>query len=705
MSFPTGGLRASKVIDGDTLQPYTTPCPTVEATFDSSVSIAAGSSYAIVVSAPDAAGHDASTGIGWRLWDESSGYTSGGSMVSANSGSTWADYGTATKYFYYITKAGAVEKDKPPLTGGASSVYFGGTTWFAQVFTAATSYSLTSVVLQIHKANGVNAGDLTVAIYGGYVFTPPTGDAATRYLVAVANNTVYYGTGPSDMAAVSGATVVTANTLTIANGFDKAFIANGTTLKVLDFANTKIATANVGTNAPDRGNILTEATSGATMVVDYITSTSSACTIYGKRTSTATFAGTYTITGTDDDGNAISFAASGAETAPPHWYTWTVYGADATNNGALPSNAKYVWRYRGRMGLAGCTDAPHNWWLSEVGNPFNILYDSTNPLTAVQGQNADAGEIGEIIRAVIPYGDDYCVFSGTSSIHLMNGDPAAGGSIDEITDAVGIFSWWSWCKDDRGNLYFYGTDGNAYIMQGGRSVPQCISAAHLPNLSTDFAANPSTHRVVLAFDPKRQGIILTRTTLASGVNTGYWYSLKTEGWYPESYPSVCGLYCSFFFPSNTSTNRGLLLGGADGYIREFKETAKDDDSGDTDTAISSYFACPVVPLGEDTDHAGKLTSITFDAAGAAASGDFSDTDGFSYELHVGNDAETVLEDIRDSATAAASGTVTGPGRKSKSRERVRGAYLGVKVYNSTAAQTFAVNAITAETKPAGKVRV
>jgi hypothetical protein len=499
--------------------------------------------------------------------------------------------------------------------------------------------------------------------------------------------------------------IETTDPLTVVEAFQKLFIANKTNLKIADFANTKIATTDLNTHAPDKGNILTGGTSAAAMVVDYITSVTAdaACTIYGYRTTTATFASGETVTGTDDDGNAITFVLSAAETAPPHWYDWTPYGNDTTNFGEMPSSAYIVARYRGRLVLSGHPNYPHQWYMSKVSDPWNWTYGSTDPLTAVAGNNVDAGEIGDIVRALIPYGDDFLIFGCATSVHIMDGDPAFGGSIDELSEITGIYSPWSWCKDEDGNLYFWGSNG-LYKMAGGRSKPVNISQGHLPKWVVDWAVAPATHRIVLTYDPSRNGIIISKTTLADGTNLNYWYDLKTEGFYPETYPTACGIFCSFYYDSDASGTRELILGSNDGYLRSFYDADKDDDSGGSDTAISSYVTLPLIKLSEAEDSEGKLTSLTFELAGGASSGDFSDMDGVTYELHVGDDAETVLEDIRDGATARESGTLSGTGRKNRIRKRVRGRWLGIKLYNSTATETWVINLITGEVKPAGKIK-
>lgn len=546
----------------------------------------------------------------------------------------------------------------------------------------------------------------------GNANVPPSSDGyVVKQLVAAGSSQLWYESAAGTMAQLADSVgeIDTSDFLTVAEAYGKVFIANGSNLKVADFTNAKITTDDLNTHAPDFGTVLTGATSGAKMIVDYITSTTAdaACTIYGKRTTTDTFSNGETVTGKDDDDNAISFATSAAEDSgfpggeDPHWYDWTVFGNDSSF-GVMPDKATLVCTYRGRVALSGNKDYPNQWYMCKVGNPWNWIYSTTDPLTAVAGNNTDAGYVGDTVKALIPYGDDFLVFGCAGSIYLLDGDPAFGGTLDEKADYTGIYGARSWCKDAQYNLYFFGSNG-IYIMSGGRSMPKNISDLHLPNLYSDWSPNQSTKRIVLTYDPDRNGVLTSITTLADGTNLNYFYDLKTEGFYPETYPTACGIFSSYYYEATNSTYKGLLLGTNDGYLRKFLNSAKNDDVGASDTAISSYVVWPIMPMSDDIDKYGKLTSLTFELSGGAADGDFSDTDGVSYALYNGNEPETILEDIKDGADAFTSGTLSGTGRKNRIRPRMRSTHFGLKLYNETASETWAINRIAGDIKPAGKV--
>ncbi len=599
-----------------------------------------------------------------------------------------------------------------------------------------------------------------------------TEQVAKKILVAAGNNCLEYEDVAGSLVAITNATDVdTSDQLVMFEAFQKVIVVNGAVLRVADFINTKIdlGAGNELTDPPAKGDELTQTTGGAKMIVDFVDSTKRY--IYGYTTS-GTFVTTagYTLVSGDqkatmDPNPAPKPDVVSQATTMPHWYTYTDYpdivlsvaaygsaiGATKTF-GTLPAKAYLACLYRGRVVLSGNPNYPHQWYMSRQADIWDYAYLAADAQTPVAGNNADAGELGDIIRCLIPYKDDYLIFGCTNTIWVLRGDPAAGGSLDEVDLTVGIFGANSWCFDGDGNLYFWGTNG-IYVMPAGFGAVKCLTENALPNIIADEDVDPSTHRITMGYDRKRRGILTCITKLSDGSNSNYWYDLRTGGFFPESYPDVCGAYSAFYYAANDKDYADLLVGCKDGYVRKFLDTAKGDDDGvGADTPINSYCTLPIQPLAPDGDHEGKLTSLTITNAGGAAGGTEGDTDGVDYKLYVGNDAETVLEkmkatvawatgqnyligDLRiyssieyrcivahlsDSAgppheepdtnivdwemVAQESGTLSGVGRKERLRHRLRGAYLGIKLGNSTAAQGWAVEKIEGEMQPAGKIR-
>lgn len=589
---------------------------------------------------------------------------------------------SATKYIHIRT-----DKSSPTYTGGnLISSSDSGSNW-----------------------SNTTAIDLMFAICGQAA--PIAEQQYEKKLLAVGNNEFWYesslGTIMSELSAANGE-IDTTLLLNAVRAYQKIFIANRTNLKIADFVNIKISTDDAGANPCTKGMTLTGGTSGAELVVDYVDGVTddAAANIYGYRTSISVFVSGETITGTNADGNTVSFDLSANETTPPHWYDWTVFGNDTTNYGTMPESSTLICLYRGRI-VINDTKRPQAWYMSKVGNPFKFLYDYTNDgdLSAVTFSNTLVGEIGDIITALIPYKDDLLIFGCANSIWILIGDPLSSGQIAKITDTTGIWGGRAWCIDNLGNLYFLGSDGIYKVpISETISQPANLSKLTLPNLMSDLDLDESLHRVVLTFDPVKNGIIISKTLLSDGTNSNYWFDLTVKGFFPEIYPEECGIFSSFYYKATDDTYTKVLLGCQDGYIREFLTTAKDDDAGDSDEAISSYLVLPIKMITEDEDKEGKLLWLNGITAGGASGGDFSDSDSVEWSLYVGDDAETALEDIKDGATAFVTGTWSGSGKHNKTRVRARGTYIGFKLANSTESETWAINKIFGNAKSVGRLR-
>jgi hypothetical protein len=490
----------------------------------------------------------------------------------------------------------------------------------------------------------------------------------------------------------------TSDQCVVFEGYQKGFVVNGGNLKVVDFINAEL-THSALTTAHAKGDILTQAVTSATMVVDF-TNTAKTKT-YGYVTS-GTFDTSNSVTGS---GSGSAFTPSATDTgAPgdndPHWYDWTVYPGGAS--GTMPTIAYLGCLYRGRCVLAGNPNYPFQWYMSRVADPWDWAYASNDATSPVAGGNADAGELGDIIRALVPYQDEYLIFGCSGSMWVLRGDPASGGSLEELDLTLGIFGADSWDFDGDGNFYFFSTEG-LYRMSAGLGPIAPLSDGVLPHLAVDEALDPTVHRVIVAYDPARKGVVVTITTLATGDNSNYFYDLRTQGFYPETYPAACGVYSAVYYNSVDDAYRGLLLGGSDGYIRVFDDSEKNDVGTSSDSTITSTMILPIIQ-NEDDDREVRLQSLTVTLAGGAADGTFSDTDAVTINYFADDSAEEVVESILDLDTPHTTTALTGPGRQYRLRARVRGQAVGLEMANSTSDSTWAIERIAAMIEAVGKVR-
>ena len=489
--------------------------------------------------------------------------------------------------------------------------------------------------------------------------------------------------------------------------YQKVFIVNEAVFKVADFGNVKLSTADIvgaGSRIPVKGDLLTGSSSNAQMVVDYVTASTGAALIYGQRVTSATFTSSDNATTSADSEVNIDLDAN--EVAGPHWYTWTVFAALAATYGALPDFAALICLYRGRVVLSGNKEYPYQWYMSRQNHPFDFNYASNDAQTAVAGNNADAGELGDIITALIPYKDDYLVFGCGSQIWYMAGDPAHGGSLNELDLTTGIYGAQSWCFDNAGNLYFWGTNGIYRTTIPG--TPENISRPHLPGLVKDEAIDSSTHRITMAYDPRRNGILITITKFSDNSHSNYFFDQATQGFFPESSDTTdCAIYSQLFYQGDAPDYRRLLVGCSDGYIRYYDEDTKSDvEADDTVTAINAYCTWGPLKLAQDEDYYGVLSALEVITAGGASGGSQSDSSNVSYNIFVADTAVELLEKLSANTDYRVTGTITAPGRPkgARIRKRFRGMYLGIRLWNSTSAQTWAINKIIGTIKQGGRFK-
>lgn len=547
-----------------------------------------------------------------------------------------------------------------------------------------------------------------------------------KRLVVAGNDELWYedldvtaGT-MTELAAANG-DIDTSDQLEVFENEQRVFVVNGANLKVADFVNTKI-TVSAMTAPPAHGDILTQdQTDGkyAYMIVDFVNTAKTLIYGYAYYASTATtFLTTIDISSNnatatmqangETAGDPIPNAQITAVTAGPHWYDWTVYpdvvltlDASTKSYGSLPNKVYLGCNYRNRTVTSGNPEAPFQWYMSRQGNPWDRAYLANDSGSPVKGGNSDAGELGDIVRCLIPYKDDYLIFGCATSIWYLTGDPY-GGTLNELDLSVGMFGARSWCFGDNGLLYFWGTNGVYATTVPG--TPVCLTQESLPNIVSDEAVDPSTHRISMAYDRDRAGILVTITLLADGSNSNYWYSILTKGFFPESYPDECGPYSLFYYDANDPDLRTLLVGCTDGYIRWFDGTEKSDDIGGSDQAIDAYVLLgPQKLTGGRGD--GSIQSLNIISAGGESAGTETDSGDIDYTVYVGRSAAKILEDVDAATNARFTGTFTAPGlqKGNRTRRRARGRVAAIKLSNDTAGETISFERLLVDTADAGRM--
>ena len=541
-----------------------------------------------------------------------------------------------------------------------------------------------------------------------------------KRLVTAGNDELWYedldvAAGTMTELDTSGGAIDTSDQLNMFEAYQKVFIVNGANLKVADFVNTKI-TVSAMTSPPAHGDILVQDQTGgniAYMVVDFVNTAKTAIYGYAYYAGSATaFNTTVNISSNNATGtmnpSPIPNANISAITAGPHWYDWTVYpdvvltlDGSTKSYGTMPNKAYLGVLYRGRPITSGDPEHPEQWSMARQNMPWDFAYVAGDAGTPVKGGNADAGELGDIIRCLISYKDDYLIFGCATSIWYMSGDPAYGGELGGLDLTTGIFGANSWCWDGAGNLYFWGTNGFYKTTIPG--TPICLSAIALPDLVKDEDADPSTHRITMAYDRRDYGINICITKLSDGSNSNYWYDLKTEGFFPEVYPDECGPYSLFYYPANDPSLRDLLVGCKDGYIRKFDKTAEDDNIGGSDQAIDSYAVLGPIQLSGNIND-GILSNINIISAGGESGSSESDSDDIDFSVYTARTSENIIEDVAAPASKF-SGTFSSPGyqKGNKDRKKIRGRFGAIKIGNNTATETWGFEKLTLDVKQIGRV--
>jgi hypothetical protein len=177
------------------------------------------------------------------------------------------------------------------------------------------------------------------------------------------------------------------------------------------------------------------------------------------------------------------------------------------------------------------------------------------------------------------------LIGGERSIVRLMGDPApgAGGTIHLVSDTIGIAFGRAWCKDPDLNVYFFGSRGGVYVIPpGGTPVP--LGSARNPSRNPIErrlqAIDLSLYFVRMEWNDVDKGFHLIVCPYGAGgtVLEHYFWEKAGNAWWPDKWltntiqPTSIGS-----MGGDNSSDRVVVIGCEDGYVRKFDKTAYGDD--------------------------------------------------------------------------------------------------------------------------------
>jgi len=366
-----------------------------------------------------------------------------------------------------------------------------------------------------------------------------------------------------------------------------------------------------------------------------------------------------------------------------------------TTDGTLPVDSRgrrprLIESWRGRIVMSGLAGDPQDWFMSKIGDAHDWEYAPTTlaEATATSGSNAPAGRMPDIVTSLMPLTDDVLLFGGDREIWALSGDPMQGGRWDMMSNTIGMAWGRAWCKDGRGSFYFMGSKGGVYSgsMQQGLSK---ISAGMIDERLEDINLDENVIRFV--WNERNQGVhifITPRTSILnsdSSTTEHLFFDKRTESWWLDKFankdhnPKV-----AIVVDGDSPTDRAVIMGSWDGYVRKIDETATADDG----TAINSHIYYGPIVSGQNM---GGLRLEEMRATLAKNSS------AVTYDVYRGDSAE----DAYQNTTATISGSWSAGYNKSE-RRKARGRALYVKASNTSNSQSWAMEEVLCTFKLTGK---
>jgi hypothetical protein len=365
----------------------------------------------------------------------------------------------------------------------------------------------------------------------------------------------------------------------------------------------------------------------------------------------------------------------------------------AATAGTAPAKCTLAAMYRDRLVLAAPRDNPQNFFFSRVGTQTDFNYAVANdPATAFAGNASTAGRIGEPIVSLMPFSDDVLLIGGDHNLWAVRGDPADGGSIDLVSNAIGVLGADAWTTAPDGTVYFVGT-GGLFRMAAGGTTPELLTDQTYNQYFSSI--NRGTSYVQMVWDRDRQGAYIFVTPANTGAATHLFYDARNGGLWPISFPDNHGPISALVYDGDAPDDRQVLLGGRLGLVQKMSDTQRRDDG----TIISaSVMFGPFQPAAPTGDAIVTGMDVTL---GEVLVGDSPSVWNCNWKLRGGKSAYEVTE---GTPKRIAGGNFPAAGRQLTRVTRLRGGWFSLEFYNANDGDYFSLERVVVHVENTGKQR-
>lgn len=358
--------------------------------------------------------------------------------------------------------------------------------------------------------------------------------------------------------------------------------------------------------------------------------------------------------------------------------------------GEVPKRARLICIWGGSVLAAGVENDPHNWFLSRAGDLDDFDYFPVTPdgEEAVAGNFSKAGQCPDVVNCIVPYRDDLALFLCDHSIYQMTGRPSAGGRFDLIVDSSmgGAFGMHSACKDELGNVYFWGSKNGLFIIRPG-GLPESLSNGRLKRRFEQI--DLSLYKVQLVWNPDELCVEIFVSPYSTGATSHYMWDRRGDRFYKRTFATNNHNPLAVYVIDGDAWNdRVLLMGCVDGQVRQWDVDASDDDGTAISTAVT--YGPYVAPPGKEH----RMTKFI----GVLTPGSSNSTLGYSVYKSETPDVSTGLP------TASFSGSWDA-GRNTPTLDRATGRAIYLRLTSNSSAKRWALaEPIEAQRIIAGRVQ-